>query len=125
EAWGGEGVEWAGRGEAPEVGAEMGRERARLLPPAWGGLPRIVIESFMRGRAVVGSRAGGTPDIVDDGLNGLLVPPGDATALADAVERILDDDSLAARRGAGAAASAAPWRPTPPACPRRRAAPGG
>ena len=91
----------------------MDRARALLLPSASEGLPRIVIEAFMRGRAVVGSRAGGTPDIVEDGVNGLLVAPGDVAALADAIERILDDDALAARLGVGAAESAARWVATP------------
>ncbi len=71
--------------------------RALLLPSASEGLPRIVIESFMRGRAVVGSRAGGIPDIVEDRRNGFLVPSGDAAALAAAIGQILDDDDLAAR----------------------------
>jgi glycosyltransferase involved in cell wall biosynthesis len=108
-----EGVEWARRLEAPEVAVAMDRARALLLPSASEGLPRIVIESFMRGRAVIGSRAGGTPDIVEDGVNGLLVPPGDAEALAAAIERILGDDELASRLGAAAAESAARWIATP------------
>jgi glycosyltransferase involved in cell wall biosynthesis len=72
-----------------------------------------VIESFMRGRAVIGSRAGGIPDIVEDGVNGVLVPPGDAEALAAAIERILDDEELASRLGAAAAESAAHWIASP------------
>ena len=66
-----------------------------------------------RGRAVVGARAGGIPDIVEDGRNGLLVHPRDAAALAAAIERILTDHELAVRLGAGAAESAARWVSTP------------
>jgi glycosyltransferase involved in cell wall biosynthesis len=62
---------------------------------------------------VIGSRAGGTPDIVEDGVNGLLVPPGDAGALAAAIESLLEDDALASRLGAAAAESAARWVATP------------
>ncbi len=113
EALAREGVEWERRIDAPEVAAAMDRSRALLLPSASEGLPRIVIESFMRGRAVIGSRAGGTPDIVEDGSNGLLVPPGDASALAGAIEQILDDEDLAVRLGAAAAESAARWIATP------------
>jgi glycosyltransferase involved in cell wall biosynthesis len=91
----------------------MDGARALLLPSASEGLPRIVIESFMRGRAVIGSRAGGTPDIVEDGVNGLLVPAGDPGALAAAIERILDDDELASRLGSAAAESASRWIATP------------
>jgi 2-deoxystreptamine N-acetyl-D-glucosaminyltransferase/2-deoxystreptamine glucosyltransferase len=108
-----EGVDWQRRLESPEVAAAMDRSRAMVLPSASEGLPRIVIESFLRGRAVIGSRAGGTPDIVDDGVNGVLVPPGDAEALAAAIERILDDEELASRLGAAAAESAARWIATP------------
>ena len=53
------------------------------------------------------------PDIVEDGVNGLLVPAGDSAALAAAIEQILDDDALAARLGAAAAESAARWVATP------------
>jgi glycosyltransferase involved in cell wall biosynthesis len=108
-----EGVEWQRRIEQAEVAAAMDRARALLLPSASEGLPRIVIESFMRGRAVIGSRAGGTPDIVEDGVNGLLVPPGDVGALADAINRILDVDRLAARLGAAAADGASRWVASP------------
>ena len=100
ESLAGDGVEWQRRIEAPEVAAAFDRARALLLPSASEGLPRIAIESFLRGRAVVGSRAGGIPDIVEDGVNGILVKPGDAADLAAAIERILDDDALAARLGA-------------------------
>jgi glycosyltransferase involved in cell wall biosynthesis len=108
-----DGVEWERRIDAAEVAAAMDRARALLLPSASEGLPRIVIESFLRGRAVIGSRAGGTPDIVEDGVNGLIVPAGDAAALAAAIERIIEDDDLASRLGAAAAESAAAWVATP------------
>lgn len=71
------------------------------------------MEAFARGRAVVGSRAGGIPDIVEDGVSGLLVPPGDAAALADALVRVLSDRKLAQRLADGAAARAPRWLQTP------------
>jgi glycosyltransferase involved in cell wall biosynthesis len=46
--------------------------------------------AFAFGRSVVSTRVGGLPDIVRDGVNGLLIPPGDATALAAALERLAD-----------------------------------
>ena len=48
--------------------------------------------------------SGGIPDIVEDGVSGLLVEPGDAAALAAAIERVLSDHALAVRLGEGAAA---------------------
>jgi glycosyltransferase involved in cell wall biosynthesis len=114
EALAAEGVEWQRRLEAPEIAGAMDRARALVLPSPSEGLGRVVIEAFMRGRPVVGARAGGIPDIVEDGVNGLLVEPGSPAALAEGIERILDGE-LAERLGAGAAGSAAAWVATPEA----------
>ena len=86
---------------------------ALVLPSRSEGLPRIVVEALCRGRGVVGSRAGGIPDLVVDDENGLLVEPGDATGLADALVRVLSDRPLAERFGARARISVEPWLATP------------
>jgi glycosyltransferase involved in cell wall biosynthesis len=57
------------------------------------------------GRPVVASAVGGIPEIITDGVDGLLVPPGRPDALADAVTRLLRDEAL--RRRLGDAARAA------------------
>jgi len=54
------------------------------------------------GRPVVASRVGGLVDAVEDGVTGLLVPPGDVGALRAALERLLGDAELRARLGAAA-----------------------
>jgi glycosyltransferase involved in cell wall biosynthesis len=56
-----------------------------------------VLEAQASGVAVIGTRAGGIPDFVYDGDNGLLVPSGDAHALAKALDRLLTDDELRGR----------------------------
>jgi glycosyltransferase involved in cell wall biosynthesis len=56
------------------------------------------------GLAVVGTRVSGTEDMVEDGVNGLLVEPGDADALASAVARVLVDPARAAALGRRACA---------------------
>jgi glycosyltransferase involved in cell wall biosynthesis len=71
------------------------------------------MEAFARGRGVVGSRAGGIPDIVEDGVTGILVPPGDPEALAQALMRVLSDRALAQSLADGARADAARWLQTP------------
>ena len=108
-----EGATWERRLEPAGVAAAFDASRALLLPSASEGLPRIAIESFLRGRAVVGTRAGGIPDIVEDGVNGLLVDLGDTAGLAAAIERVLVEEGLAERLGEGAASAAARWVSTP------------
>jgi glycosyltransferase involved in cell wall biosynthesis len=96
-----------------EVARALDEASLLVLPSRSEGLPRIVIEAFCRGRAVVGTAAGGIPDIVEDGVSGLVVPPEDPRALADALVRCLGDRPLLERLGAGARASADPWLQTP------------
>jgi glycosyltransferase involved in cell wall biosynthesis len=54
---------------------------------------------------VIATSVGGIPEVVEDGKNGLLVPPGDIDALVTAIHRILGDDELRASLAASAAAS--------------------
>jgi glycosyltransferase involved in cell wall biosynthesis len=108
-----EGAAWDRRLEPGAVVDALDAARALLLPSASEGLPRVAIESFLRGRAVVGTRAGGIPDIVEDGVSGLLVELGDTRSLAEAIERVLTDHELAARLGEGAAAASARWVSSP------------
>lgn len=90
-----------------------------VLPSFSEGLPRVAMEAFARGRGVVGARAGGIPDIVEDGVSGLLVPPDDADALADALVRALSESGLARSLGAGALAARDRWLQTPEQFARR------
>ena len=80
-----------------------------LLASRSEGTPRVVLEALCRGRAVVGARAGGIPDVVWDGETGLLVDPGSAAEIADALVRLLSDRELAERLGAGGHALSAEW----------------
>jgi glycosyltransferase involved in cell wall biosynthesis len=59
-----------------------------------------LLEAMAAGTPVIGTAVGGIPDAVDDGRTGLLVPSGDARALADALRRLLDDRELARRLAA-------------------------
>jgi len=113
EALARDGVRWERRLEPAALAAALDASRALLLPSASEGLPRVAIESFLRGRAVAGARAGGIPDIVEHEQNGLLVPAGDPQALAAAIERVLFEPGLAERLGAAAHASSATWVSTP------------
>jgi len=64
------------------------------------GLGTSVLDAMACGKAVVGTSAGGIPEIVEDGVTGLIVPPRDPQALAAAITRLLADEQLRARMGA-------------------------
>ena len=90
--------------EAPEVARLLDESTVLAMSSAEGseGLPRVIMEAFARGRPVVGTAAGGIPDIVQPERNGLIVQPGQPDQLADALVRALSDRSLAERLAAGA-----------------------
>ena len=99
--------------EPAEV-AEALDDATLLVLPSWPeGLGRVVIESFARGRGVVATDAGGIPDLVTDGAEGILIPPADNDALVEALLRVLRDRELAARLGAAAHLRYEDWRSTP------------
>jgi glycosyltransferase involved in cell wall biosynthesis len=60
----------------------------------------VVLEAMATGLPVVGTRVGGTPGLVDDHRSGLLVPPGNAPALAEAILRLIEAPAIAAEMGA-------------------------
>ena len=62
------------------------------LPSYTEGMPNIVLESLAAGVPVVATAVGGTPEAIQDGVSGYLVPPGDPVALADRILRILRSD---------------------------------
>jgi len=65
-----------------------------VLPSRQEGLPVALMEAMSAGLPVVATTVGGVPDIVTDGREGLLVPPGRADLLAHAVGRLVKDDGL-------------------------------
>jgi glycosyltransferase involved in cell wall biosynthesis len=106
-------VAWSERLTQPEVSAALDESTLLVLPSRSEGMGRVVIEAFCRARPVVGSRVGGIPDLVQDGVNGLLVEPGDGDALANALERLLTDRELAERLASAAHASSGLWTISP------------
>jgi len=93
-------VEWWGqRDDMPEV---LAQSHIVCLPSYREGLPKVLLEAAANGRAVITADTPGCREIVRDGINGLLVPAHDATALADAMESLLADPERRremARRG--------------------------
>lgn len=92
--------------------------RGVALPSRRGeGVPNVVLEAMAHGRTPVVTPVAGGGTLVRDGVEGLVVPPGDVRALGDAVERLVREPALAARLGAAARSAAAryAWERVEPA----------
>lgn len=98
------GVRFRGAVPASSIPDLLVNARALLIPSRSEGLPRIVVEAFAAGIPVVGSRVGGLPELVEHGVNGLLVDVDDVEGWREAVAR-LGDDELSTRLGMGAFAT--------------------
>lgn len=77
-----------GREDAPEL---MPAFDIVALPSLWEGLPYVLLEAMAAGRAVVATRVGGIPDVIDDGRDGVLVPAREPAALAAAIAKLIDN----------------------------------
>jgi len=82
---------------------------AALLSSSWENFPHTVVEALAVGTPVIATATGGVAEVVRDGENGLVVPPGDVDALTAAIERFFADGELAARLRANAAGSVAEY----------------
>jgi glycosyltransferase involved in cell wall biosynthesis len=83
-----------------ELAGYMARARALVLASSSEGLPRVVVEAMLNGLVVVATRVSGIPEVIDDGITGYLVPPGDVETLAAALRTVLldpDIDAMGAR----------------------------
>ena len=85
---------WIESAQAWRLLAESG---VFILPSRMEGLPVAILEAMAMGAAVVTTPVGAIPDAIEDGVTGLLVPAGDAPALAAAIARLLGDPGLRAR----------------------------
>ncbi|MGA6960218.1 MAG: glycosyltransferase family 4 protein [Candidatus Acidiferrales bacterium] len=82
-----------------ELGACYSHADIFALPSTGEGFGFVFLEAMAFAKPLVGAQAGGATDLVADGVNGLLVPPHDPPALAQALERLLRDESLRANLG--------------------------
>jgi glycosyltransferase involved in cell wall biosynthesis len=84
---------------------------ASLLSSAWENFPHTIVESLAVGTPVIATRTGGVAEVLADGVNGLVVEPGDVDALAGAITRFLEESGLAERLRASSVASVADYAP--------------
>lgn len=86
-------------GPRSDVGDVLAVADAFCLPSRHEGLPMSLLEAMSTGLPCVATAVGGVPDLVADGVSGLLVPPLDPASLADALARVLSDPPLATSLG--------------------------
>jgi glycosyltransferase involved in cell wall biosynthesis len=85
-------ISWEGYAAfGAELFSHLDRADLLVLPSLSEGTPRVLVEARARSVPVVSTRVGGIPGSVTDGVDGILVPPGDAPALAAAITRIVGD----------------------------------
>ena len=82
-----------------EVAACYAHADLFALPSTGEGFGLVFLEAMAFSKPVVGAASGGTTDVVEEGINGLLVPPNNVGALAQALSRLLCDESLRAELG--------------------------
>jgi len=99
-------IDYLGKMETTEIETWRRRAAVTVIASSFDNFPYSALESVAAGCPVVATRVGGIPEIVRDGETGLLVPPDDPGAMAEAIGRILSDVGLAARLGSAAAIDA-------------------
>jgi glycosyltransferase involved in cell wall biosynthesis len=95
----GEVVRFLGPLPPAALAARLASATLLALPSLSEGLPRVLLEAMAAGRPVIASRVGGIPEIVQDGVTGFLVPPGDDAALAERILRLVEHAPEAAAMG--------------------------
>ena len=80
----------------------LGRADVFVLPSYTEGLPYALLESMAAGVPAIATRVGAIPDLVDDGVSGVLIEPRSVAALADAICRLAGDRAALGRMGAAA-----------------------
>jgi glycosyltransferase involved in cell wall biosynthesis len=104
---------WTPRLDSADVARALDASSVLVLPSRSEGMGRVVVEAFCRGRGAVATRVGGIPELVQDGVNGLLVERGDPAGLADALVDVLGRRELADRLGKAARAGVSQLLATP------------
>ncbi len=89
-------IKFVGAVSQQELAVYMGSGRVLVLPSISEGLGRVLVEAMLCGTPAIGSNVDGIPDVIQDGMNGYLVPAGDVDALTARLGDILRDPDIEA-----------------------------
>lgn len=92
-------IHYLGKLSLEEVGSCLRQSDLYFIPSLWENCPYSCLEAMAAGRAVVASDAGGLPELIEDGVNGLLARSEDVPAFVRQIERLLEDPGLRERLG--------------------------
>ena len=92
-------VEFLGYQSQSQVRELLGQTDVFVMSSFAEGVPVVLMEAMAAGVPVVATRIAGIPELVEDGVSGYLVPPGEADAVAERVIRLMKDADLRARFG--------------------------
>jgi glycosyltransferase involved in cell wall biosynthesis len=95
----GENVKLLGWIGAAEKERELQQASLYVLPSYHEGMPMSLLEAMAAGLPVISTRVGGIPELVSDGVDGILLEPGDINGLTDALRRLLQNGELARQMG--------------------------
>ncbi len=96
----GDRVTFTGYLSQAEVARAMQSTDAFVLPSFAEGVPVVLMEAQASGKPVIATQVAGVGELVEDGVNGFIVPPGDMQRLSEAIRRLAGDPALCARMGA-------------------------
>lgn len=98
-------IHWLGALGMAEVRQLVRAADIVLLPSLWENCPYSCLEAMAAGRAVLCADQGGMPELIQNGVNGLLAAPGDASSFINRIEELIDDSALRAQLGRAARAT--------------------
>jgi glycosyltransferase involved in cell wall biosynthesis len=96
-------IEYLGKKTLLETYDIIGKAKALVIPSLWHEpFGRVVVEAYAKGTSVIGSRMGGIPELIEDGVTGYTFEAGNKYDLASQIERIYEDEPLTAKMGLSA-----------------------
>jgi glycosyltransferase involved in cell wall biosynthesis len=78
-----------------DIDSLLDQSRIFVLPSRWEGLPISILEAMTKMKPIIATNVGGIPELLENGISGLLVEPENIVMLADAIKKLLNDNELA------------------------------